>query len=231
MKKIYLMAIIVFGFTTVIKAGDMEGLKGIDFANLDFEKMAEMEVAPVKAAVPANIVKDKINKELVGQDLVDKFKRVQSSLRRLSSNTTWLDSDIDRFERDARRIANSGRTDPFFHRRLKELSSTTNKHANDAGRIYRDIQNLLNTAVKSDELNKISRSMELDARDINNDARGLESSARNLEWAVRSIKYDSMLDTNPQWTALDITSNVRKYSWKVSDIYSRVRNLVRTTKP
>ncbi|MEA3306188.1 MAG: hypothetical protein U9Q34_00195, partial [Elusimicrobiota bacterium] len=82
MKKIYLMAVIVFGFTAVVKAGEIEGLKGISFANLDFEKMAEMEITPVKSAVPANFIKKNsdiknTDSQLVGQDLVYKFKRVE----------------------------------------------------------------------------------------------------------------------------------------------------------
>ncbi|MCK5358820.1 MAG: hypothetical protein KAJ48_10525 [Elusimicrobiales bacterium] len=231
MKKVYLMAIIVFGFTTVIKAGGMEGLKGIDFANLDFEKMAEMEVAPVKAAVPANIVKDKTNKELVGQDLVDKFTRVRNSLRRLSSNTTWLDNDIDRLERDARRIAGSGKPDPFFDNSLRGLSTSINRYANDARRVYEDIRNLLDIAVKSDDLNKVVRDMQWDARDLHNDAQfKLENAARNLEWAVRSVKPE-LIGHNAQWMAFDITRNVRDYSWKVRDIYYGVLDLERKTQP
>ncbi len=231
MKKIYLMAIIVFGFTAVVKAGDMEGLKGIDFANLDFEKMAETEVAPVKAAVPAKLVKDKTNKELVGQDLVYKFKRVQSVLRRLRNDTTWLDSDIDRLEREARRIASSGKPDPFFDNGLRGLSTSINRYANDARRVYEDIRNLLDIAVKSDDLNKVAGDMEWDARDLHNDAQfKLENAARNLEWAVRSVKPE-LIGHNAQWMAFDITRNVRDYSWKVRDIYYGVLDLERKTQP
>jgi len=55
MKKIYLIAVIVFGFTAVVKAGDMEGLKGISFTNLNFEEMGKIEVVPVKVAAPAKL--------------------------------------------------------------------------------------------------------------------------------------------------------------------------------
>ena len=47
MKKIYLMAIIMFCFAAVIKAGDMQILKGIDFGSFNLaDKMAEKKFLP-----------------------------------------------------------------------------------------------------------------------------------------------------------------------------------------
>ena len=210
MKKIYLMAIIVFSFSAIVKAGDMEGLKGIDFANLDFEKMAEMEVSPVLEAVPAKLIKEKTDKELVGQDIVYKFKRVAKDLRKLRGETVWLKNDIDKLESDARRIASSNRPDPFFGRRLEGLATSTNRYANNAQKISADIRNLLSIAVKSDDLNKIAKSMEWDARDLYNESQfQLDNAARKLELASRSIKPSSIWDNAPHWIALDIASNVR----------------------
>ncbi len=236
MKKVYLMAAIVFGFTGLVKAGDMEILKGISFANLNFEKMAEMEVSPVKAAAPAKIIKEDtdikaIDTELVGQDLIYKFTRVQNDLRRLKNDTTWLDNDINRLERDARRIASSDKPDSFFEHSLRGLSTSISRYSNDARRIYTDVRNLLNIAVKSDKLNRIARDMEWASRDLYNDAQfKLESAARNLEWAVRSAKPE-IIGYNAQWTASDITRNVRDYSWKLRDIHYGVQDLTRKTRP
>ncbi len=229
MKKVYLTAIIVFGFAAIAKAGDMEVLKGAGFGNLGIDKMTEMEIAPAPVSQKES-VKEADGIE-VGQGLIDKFTRVKNTLRRLRHNTTWLDSDMDRLERDARRIAGSGRPDPFFENSLRRFSSTTSGYADDASRIYMDIKNLLNIAVKSDELNKISGSMELDARDIYNDAQfRLESAAMSLERTVRSVN-PRLIGHNAHWTASDITSNVRRYSWKVRDIRSGARNLTRETQP
>ena len=229
MKKIYLMAVIVFGFSGLVKAGEIEGLKGISFANLDFEKMAEIEVVPAKAT-PVSIIKKDV-KELVGQDLVYKLTRIKNELWRLKSDTTWLDNDIDKLEREARSIASSGNSSPFFESDLRRMSYDINGHMNDARRIYTDIQNFLNIAIKSADLNRVSRDMEWDARDLYNDAQfRLESAARNLEWAVRSAKPE-VIGYNAQWTASDITRNVRDYSWKLRDIYYGVQNLTRKTQP
>jgi hypothetical protein len=236
MKKIYLMALVVFSFTAVIKAGEIEGLKGLSFANLDFEKMAEIEVAPALAVVPTKLIKEnvnskKINKDLVGQDLVYKLGRIKNDLWRLKSDTTWLDNDIDKLEREARNIASSGNSAPFFESDLRRMSYDITGYMNDARRIYTDIHNFLNIAVKSEDLNRVARDMEWDARDLYNDAQfDLERAARNLEYAVRSAKPE-IIGYNSQWKASEITRNVRDYSWKLRDIYFGVQDLKRKTQP
>ena len=233
MKKIYLIAVIVFGFTATCKAGEMEGLKGIGFGSFNLtNKMAEMEVFPVKAAIVfPESVKENADIKDVGQDLVYKFTKGGSALRKLGSKTTWLKNDINRLESDAKRISSSGKPDPFFERSLREMSTATNGYANDAKKLYADIRKLLSIAVKADELNKITISMEWDARDLYRESQfQLDSAARNLEWAVRPINPE-LIGHDAQWIALDIASNVRNYSWKVKDIRSGVRDLERKTRP
>ncbi len=236
MKKLYLMAVVVLGFAGLVKAGEIEGLKGISFTNLNFEKMAEIKVAPAASAVPAAFIKKNINKkdaknELAGQDLVYKLRRIKNDLWRLKSDTTWLDNDMDKLEREARRIASSGKENPFFQSDLRSMAYDITKYMNDAGRIYTDLYNFRNLAVKSEELNRLAGDMEWDARDLYNDAQfDLERAARNLEYAVRSAKPE-LIGYSAQWTASDITRNIRNYSWKLRDIYFDVQDLKRKTQP
>ena len=229
MKKIYLMVIIVFGFMAIAKAGDMEVLKGINFGNINLDEIAKMEIA----AAPAS--QKEIVKEAAGikveQGLIDKFTRVKNSLRRLRNDTIWLGNDMDKLERDARRIASSGKPDHFFEYDLRDLSFSINNYSNDARRIYMDIQNLLNIAVKSDELNKMAVDMKLDSVYLYNDAQfRFEDAARNLEWAVYSAKPE-VIGHDAQWTASNIKSDVGDYSWKIRNIYYGLQDLVKKTQP
>ena len=228
MKKIYLMVIIVFGFMAIAKAGDMEVLKGINFGNINLDEIAKMEIA----AAPAS--QKEIVKEAAGikveQGLIDKFTRVKNSLRRLRNDTVWLDEDINRLERDARRIASSGEPDHFFEYDLRGVSTFINKYFNDGVKIYADIQNLLNIAVKSDELNKIAGDMERNAIEFYNETQFWLESSANLEWAVYSAKPE-VIGYSAQWIASNITRDIKDYSWKAKDIHSGVHDLVRRTRP
>ncbi|MCK5582726.1 MAG: hypothetical protein KAI33_02995, partial [Elusimicrobiales bacterium] len=127
--------------------------------------------------------------------------------------------------------ASSGKPDHFFEYDLRDLSFSINNYSNDARRIYMDIQNLLNIAVKSDELNKMAVDMKLDSVCLYNDAQfRFEDAARNLEWAVYSAKPE-VIGHDAQWTASNIKSDVGDYSWKIRNIYYGLQDLVKKTQP
>lgn len=227
MKKVYLMAVIVFGFTAVVKAGDIEALKGIGFGGFNLtDKMAETEVA-----LPDAVKEEFADELVVSSDTVDKFSRVEDALRRLRHDTTWLDNDMRSLERDARRIASSGKPNPFFVHNLRRLSTSIKRYADNSRKILADVRKLLKIAVKSDKLNKISKDMERDAISLYHDSQfRLENATRDLERAVRMVKPE-VIGHNAQWMVFDITKNVRDYSRRVSDIHYGVQNLVDKTKP
>ena len=228
MKKVYLTAIIVFGFAGPVKAGDMEVLKGAGFGNLGIDKMTEMKVLPVKNP---KLVKENTNIKLVEQAIIDKFTKVSNALRKLRHDATWLDDDINRLERDVIRIVRSGKPDHFFQNDLRRMSYGISLYINDTKTLYSDIQILLNIAVKSEELNKVSKDMELYARTIYNNAQfRIEKAAINLEKVVCSAKPELIGNIAPS-TASNITRDVRDYSKKVRDIHYGVQDLERKTKP
>ncbi|MCK5582725.1 MAG: hypothetical protein KAI33_02990 [Elusimicrobiales bacterium] len=228
MKKIYLTAVIVFGFAELIKAGDMEVLRGADFGGINLDKIAEMEVSSVKAP---RFVKENAGIKSAGQYLIDKFTKVGKDLRQLRNNTVWINNEINRLEMVARKIASSGQPNHSFVHNLRGVSTAINKYPDDARKIHRDIQSLLNIAVKSDKLNSISKDMQRDARIIYYDAQfRIESAARNLERTVRSAKPE-VIGHNTHWVASDITRNAGYYSEKVMSVYFIAQDLTKETQP
>ncbi|MCG2725769.1 MAG: hypothetical protein L6420_05860 [Elusimicrobia bacterium] len=228
MKKVYLAAVIVFGFMATVKAGDMEVLKGADFGNLSLDKMADMEVLPDKVSKSVNKEADR---KLVGQDIVYKFTKVGNNLRKLRNNVTLLDNDIEKLEEDAKKIARSGMPDICFEYNLREMYNYINDYYDDIARIHTDVRNLLKIAVKSDELNKIAKGMEADVIYFHNDLQfRLEDATRKLEWAVYSAEPE-IIGHNVQWMASNITGDVIEYSSRVRNIYYGVQDLVIKTQP
>ncbi len=229
MEKINLIALIVFSFSAISNAANIEALKSLNFANLNFEKMAEVEVAPVKTAAPAKLIKGYSNTELVTQDLIYKFTRVANDLRRLRLNTAGLTNDVKRLQSEARIIASSGKTDPFFQNNLRKMSYDINKHLTAAERIRRDMRQLLHITVKSDKLHSLAKNMEWESRTIHSSAQfGLQNAATNLLRTVRSAKPE-IIGFTAQSTASEITRNLRTYSSKVKDIHYSVTPLLLKT--
>ncbi|MBI4655185.1 MAG: hypothetical protein HY746_00405 [Elusimicrobia bacterium] len=212
--------------------GKIEDLKSGDFS-ISLPKEGETPVAQEPAVVEPQqpVVVAPEPQPQVPQDVIYKFQRVKNDLWRLDSDTTWLRMDIDRLEREASRIAQQNTSSPFFSSDLRRMSMDMSRYYNDSQRIAMDIKNLLNIAQKSEELNKLARDMEWDARDLNNRFQfDVQNAAQRLEWTVRRID-PKLIGHDAQWTAMDISRYSRDIGWKTRDMMWDTQELARRTQP
>ena len=221
MKKTMLAAVLVSLVSPVFSA---------DFSSLAAMKAADLAVGAGAAAVPVPAAPAKETAQ-VPQDLVSKFNQVKNDLWRLESDTTWLRSDLDRLESTARRIAQTGSSDPFFQNDLQNMAWKLNGYNSGAQRLGMDVKNLLNLAQQDQGLNGIARNIDMDARTLLNRAQfDIENSTQRLEWAVRGAKPE-LIGYNAQWQAMDISRYGRDFTWKVRDISYDAQSLVVKTQP
>lgn len=200
--------------------------------SLDFslEKMKASSFDVKAAAVPVPAAPAKQDTQ-VPQDLVYKFNQAKNDLWRLESDTTWLRSDIDRLENTARRITQTNSADAFFQHDLQRMASDISRYNNDAGRLRDQVKSLLQLAQKSQDLNRIARDIDMDARTLLNRAQfDIENSAQRLEWAVRGAKPE-LVGYNAQWQAMDISRYSRDFTWKARDLSFDAQSLVNQTRP
>lgn len=200
-------------------------------ANISLEKLraADLKAAAIEAPVPAAPAPAAV-KEEVPQDLVYKFQQVKNALWRLSSDTTWLRSDIDRLESDARRIG-QGSSSAFFESDLRRKAMDMSRYANEARSLARDVKNLLNLAQKDAKLNQLSRDMEWDARDLDNRFQfDIQNAAQRLEWTVRGID-PKLIGYGSQWQAADLNRYARDTQWQTRDLRWDAQELTRKTQP
>jgi len=200
--------------------------------SLDFslEKMKASAFDGKTVAVPAAPAPAKVDAQ-VPQDLLYKFNQAKNDLWRLQSDTTWLRSDIDRLENTARRIAQTNSADAFFQSDLQRMSFDVSRYNNDAGRLRDQVKTLLQLAQKSQDLNRIARDIDMDARTLLNRAQfDIENSAQRLEWAVRGAKPE-LIGYNAQWQAMDISRYSREFTWKARDLSFDAQSLVNQTRP
>jgi len=202
---------------------------------MDFSKIETLRAADLKAAleaacaapVPAVPVKE----EQVPQNLVNEFSNTAYQLSNVENGLTWVRMDLSNLESAARRIIQSNTADTFFQMDLRRMSSNMSRRVNDLQRASMDVRNLLNLAQKSKELNDSARNMERSARNILNEAwPTLENSAQNLEWIIRSGKPE-LFGYDAQWTAMDISRNIRDFSSQARNTYYDAQNLVNKTQP
>lgn len=198
----------------------------LDFS-LDKLKAADLGVKAEGVPAPGAPLKEEAQ---VPQDLVYKFNQVRNEVRRLETDTTWLRSDINKLESDARRIE-QGVADPFFSGDLRRMSMDMSRRLNDAQRLAADVKNLLALAVKDAELNRIARDIEWDARDLENRFQfDIVNAAQSLEWTVRRLD-PKLVGYDAQWTASDLSRVCRDLQWKTRDLSWDVRDLVSKTQP
>jgi hypothetical protein len=228
MKKINLIALIVFSFTTIGNTADMETLKGLNFSSINFEKMAEIKVSPVKTAIPAKIAERKTAK-LVNQDISYRFTMIASDLRRLKANTAGLTNDIRSMQNEAKIILLSGKADLLFQNDLRKMSYDISKHLTDAKRIHRDVKELLQITVKSEKLHSLAKNIEWESKTLFlNSQFSLQNEARNLLRTVLLGKKE-IIGHTAKSAASGISKNIRAYSSEVKDIYLSVTPLLLKT--
>lgn len=203
----------------------------------DFSKLAVLKASDIGAkaeavSVPLPAAPLPVKEPAqVPQDLVYKFNQVKNDIWKLESDTTWVRSDIDRLENTARRIAQTNSSDPFFQNDLQRLSWDMSRYNTDAQRLGQNIKSLLSLAQKDQELNRIARDIDRDARSLLNRAQfDIENSTQRLELAVRGAKPE-LIGYNAQWTAMDVSRNGRDFTWKVRDMYWDAQSLVSKTQP
>lgn len=203
----------------------------------DFSKISAIKAADVRAKAEAVAVPvppapaPAVVPAAVPQDVVNRFNQVKNDIWRLESDTTWVRSDLDRLESTARRIAQTNSADPFFQNDLQRMSWDIGRYNTSAQNLGMNVKNLLNLAEKDQELNRIARDIDMDARSLLNRVQfDIENSTQRLEWAVRSAKPE-LIGYNAQWTAMDISRNGRDFSWKVRDISYDAQSLVSKTQP
>ena len=217
-----LFALVLVSLASSAFASDFSKLSTIKAAGL--RSKAEAAVVPMPAApapAPAQ----------VSQDVLSRFNQVKNDIWRLESDTTWVRSDLDRLESAARRIAQTNSADPFFQNDLQRMSWDMGRYNTSAMNLSASVKNLLNLAEKDQDLNRIARDIDMDARSLLNRAQfDIENSTQRLEWAVRGAKPE-LVGYNAQWTAMDISRNGRDFSWKVRDISYDAQNLVSKTQP
>jgi hypothetical protein len=201
-----------------------------DFSTLAALKASDIGVKTEAAVVPLPAAPVKETPQ-VPQDLVYKFNQVKNDIWRIESDTTWLRSDIDRLESTARRIAQTNSSDPFFQNDLQRMAMDMNRYNSSAQRLGMELKNLLNLAQKDQELNRIARDIERDARTLLNRAQfDIENSTQRLEWAVRGAKPE-LIGYNAQWQAMDLSRYGRDFTWKVRDLSYDAQSLVSKTQP
>jgi len=215
-------ALLLVSFASAAFAADFYALPAMKAS--DFGVKAAAAAAPVTAAPVSEPAQ-------VPQDLVYKFNQVKNDIWKLESDTTWLRSDIDRLENTARRIAQTNSSDPFFQNDLRRMAWDLNRYNTDAQRLGLDVKNLLGLAQKDQELNRLARDIENDARTLLNRAQfDIENSTQRLEWAVRSAKPE-LVGYDAQWQAMDISRGGRDFTWKVRDLSYDAQSLVSRTQP
>ncbi len=219
-----MFALVLVSIASSAFAADFSRLSTLKAA--DFRAKAEAVAVPVPAA-PAPVVVP----ASVPQDVINRFNQVKNDIWRLESDTTWVRSDLDRLESTARRIAQTNSADPFFQNDLQRMSWDIGRYNTSAQNLGMNVKNLLNLAEKDQELNRIARDIDMDARSLLNRVQfDIENSTQRLEWAVRSAKPE-LVGYNAQWTAMDISRNGRDFSWKVRDISYDAQSLVSKTQP
>ncbi|HBE89490.1 MAG TPA: hypothetical protein DDW67_10170 [Elusimicrobia bacterium] len=198
----------------------IESLRSSAFAMPKAEAVVPSAPAPVAVEQPVQ----------VPQDLVYKFNQLKNDMWRLESDTTWLRSDIDRLEGEARRIQ-QGSHNAFFSNDLRNMARNLNSWSNDAQRLAFDLKRLLPLAVKDKKLNDLARDIEWDVRDLDNRFQfDVQNSAQRLEWTVRSID-SNLVGYDAQWQASDISRYARDIQQKTRDMRWDAQDLVRKTQP
>lgn len=217
-----MFALVLVSFASSAFAADFSKLAGL--------KASDLAVKASEQAIPVPTLSVKEITQ-VPQDVVSKFNQVKNDIWKSQSDTTWLRSDMDQLESTARRIAQTNSSDPFFQNDLQRMSWDMSRYNTDAQRLRMDIKNLLGLAQKDQELNRIARDIDMDARTLLNRAQfDIENASQRLEWAVRGAKPE-LIGYNAQWTAMDISRNGRDFTWKVRDISYDAQSLVSKTQP
>lgn len=197
----------------------------------DFD-LQRLDAAGVSAPVPGAVLAEPQPAPAeVAQDLIYRFDRLKNDLWRLTGDTTWLRSDLDRLESTARRISMGNSPDHFFQNDLQRKSWEMQRFDTEAQRLRREVSSLLQLAVKSEDLNRKAREMEMDASIMLNRFQfEIENAATRLEWTVRGAKPE-LVGYNAQWNAMDISRYARQLTWNVRDLRFDAQDLVRRTRP
>lgn len=197
----------------------------------DFD-LQRLDAAAVAAPVPGALAAEPQPAPAeVPQDLVYRFDRLKNDLWRLESDTTWLRSDLDRLESTARRISMGNSPDHFFQNDLQRKAWEMQRFDTEAQRLRREVNALLQLAVKSDVLNRKARDIDMDASTLLNRFQfEIENAATRLEWTVRGAKPE-LVGYNAQWNAMDISRNARQLAWNIRDLRYDAQDLVRRTQP
>lgn len=218
MKKISLLTALILA--TVSLYAEKKSIESIKNTDIKFEVKSDI-------ALPAVSVKKDAK---VGQDVSYKFNQVKDALWRIKSDTTWLRSDIQRLESDAKRIA-QGQQNYWFQNDLRNMAYKMSQWYNDIQRISYDVKDLLKIAEKDKDLNAIARDIQWYANDIENTFRfDVENAAQNLEYTVRAID-PKIIGYDAQWNASDISRYARDISYKTQDLYWDTRDLLNKTQP
>ncbi|OGS09131.1 MAG: hypothetical protein A2270_08185 [Elusimicrobia bacterium RIFOXYA12_FULL_51_18] len=223
-KALYMLPLFLFAISAVYAA---------DFSKMETLRAADLKAAPeaaFAAPVPAVPVKP-VKEEQTPQNLINEFNNAAYQLSNVENGLTWVRMDLRNLESAARRIVQSNTADPFFQMDLRRMSSDMSRRVNDLQRASMDVRNLLSLAQQSRELNDSARNMERSAWNIMNEAwPTLENSAQNLEWIIRSGKPE-LFGYDAQWTAMDISRNIRDFSSQARNTYYDAQNLVNKTQP
>ncbi len=220
-----LLTVIVIPVFLHSEIKSIESVKNID---VKFNINKEVELPKVKLSKEQNITQ---GKDQIKQDIVYRFNQVKGKVWKLKNDTTWLRTDIQRLEYDAKRIASSGQQNYWFQHDLRNMAYKMSQWYNDIQSIEYDIKDLLNIAYKDKELNKIANDIDWYIRDIENTfAFDVENAARNLEYTVRSID-PKLVGYDAQWNAMDISRYARDIAYKARYLYWDSRELVNRTTP
>lgn len=218
-KTLFAIVLLIPAFSYAGEKISMEKFRAAGFA------IPRVEIPVPAAPAPVAVPKDEVS-----QDLVFRFQQVKNTLWRMNSDTTWLRSDLDRLESDARRIG-QGSSSPFFESDLRRKAMDMSRYANDARALAREVKNLLNLAQKDAKLNQLCRDMEWDARDLDNRFQfDIQNAAQRLEWTVRGID-PKLIGYGSQWQASDLSRYARDTQWQTRDLRWDMQELVRKTQP
>ncbi len=218
MKKVSLLTVLVLASVSLY--AEKKSIESIKNTDIKFEVKSNLELPAVSVKKEAK----------VGQDISYKFNQVKDALWRIKSDTTWLRSDIQRLESDARRIA-QGQQNYWFQNDLRDMAYKMSQWYNDIQRISYDVKDLLRIAEKDKDLNTIARDIQWYASDVENTFRfDVENAAWNLEYTVRGID-PKIIGYDAQWNAADISRYARDISYKTQDLYSDTQDLLNRTQP
>lgn len=165
-----------------------------------------------------------------GQSLVPKFRAASDGINSLKSNLQWLRQDMQRLQSRASTIQSNHQPDSFFESELRNRVLDLQRYADDAQRIYYDLQNLTRDAVQSGELYRIASEMDYAVQDLDRSFYfDIESPAQQIYSAVNSLDVN-LVGSSAKFEASDLQQQAGDLGRIITDMSSQTQELVRKTR-